>query len=186
MVRERKHQTGASNLASGRSDPSQQNNASVNNFSEKSTFTRAWAHTMIAPDEYKQKELAETKRSLKLSATWKPKSIYERDFETVHSASYTDLRNVKVHEGVKPKSLEEIAADNARTKNRQEAVDNMCRLVRGAYGTVATMLRTVSSIFYFFSAYYEVFTVCFFCIVVPQEAIGQRNLERIREVSEEK
>lgn len=147
MVRERKHQTGASNLASGRSDPSQQNNVSVNNSSEKSTFTRAWAHTMIAPDEYKQKELAETKRCLKLSATWKPKSIYERDFETVHSASYTDLRNVKVHEGVKPKSLEEIAADNARTKNRQEAVDNMCRLVRGAYGTVATMLRTVSSIF---------------------------------------
>lgn len=132
-------------MASARSDPSHQNNASVNNSSEKSMFTRAWAHTMIAPDEYKQKELAETKRSLKLSATWKPKAIYERDFETVHSASYTDLRNVKVHESVKPKSLEEIAADNARNKSRQEAVDNMCRLVRGAYGTVATMLRSVSS-----------------------------------------
>lgn len=143
MVRERKHQTGASNL-SARTE----NTATVVSANDsKSTFTRAWAHTMIAPDEYKRKALEETRRELKLSATWKPKEIYKRDYQTVHTESYTDFKDIKVEERFQPKSLEQIAAENARARKRQEAVDNMCHLVRNAYGTVATMLRTVSAYF---------------------------------------
>lgn len=144
MVRERKHHTGASNLASARSEHG--NGAlSVTSTDSKSTFTRAWAHTMISPDEYRHKALEETRRSLKLSATWKPKEIYQRDYNTVHTESFTDFKNVKIEHGPRQKSLEEIAKESQRAKQQQEAVDNMCHLVRGAYGTVATMLRTVSN-----------------------------------------
>jgi hypothetical protein len=97
---------------------------------------------MVSPDEYKHKALEETRRSLKLSATWKPKEIYQRDYNTVHTESFTDFKNVKIEHGPRQKSLEEIAKESQRAKQQQEAVDNMCHLVRGAYGTVATMLRT--------------------------------------------
>lgn len=140
MMRERKHHTGASNLTSARSG----NGHSVVSTDSKSTFTRAWADTMISPDEYKHKALEETRRRLKLSATWKPKKIYQRDYQTDHTESFTDFKIVKLKHGPRQKSLEEIANENHRKKQQQDAVDNMCHLVRGAYGTVATMLRTVS------------------------------------------
>lgn len=149
MVRERKPQTGATNLNSSRSEASLDHAPSIANNSKStaSTFTRSWAHTMISPDEYAKNNLEETRRTLKMTATWKPAEVYRRDFQTVHSSSYKEHQESNNNNHM-AKTTEEIAAENVQRKQREDAVDNMCKLVRTSYGTVASMLRSVKFLYY--------------------------------------
>jgi hypothetical protein len=148
MKRDRKPQTGATNLSARSTSNNSNDGNSVavsttqTSSTNNSTFTRSWAHTIISPEEYKHLAPEETSR-LKMTATWKPADVYKRDFLTVNKESYKEYKDYRPHKLI-PKTTEEIAEENLKHKAEVEAVDRMCQLVRTSYGTVATMLRSVS------------------------------------------
>lgn len=125
MVKERKAQTGATNLSarSGTSiSLSSQNSASTGK------LTREWAHTMIAPEDYKKKSEEPSANQLKLMATWKPVEMYKRDFSTTHKEDYRLHEDEPTHKMAAAKSTEQIAAENLEKRDQEAAVDTMCGL----------------------------------------------------------
>jgi hypothetical protein len=70
--------------------------------------------------------------------------VYKRDFETIHHESFKDPAEYPV-EDCRAKTTKEIAEEAIKKRGEVEAISNMCKLVRTSYGTVATMLRSVSS-----------------------------------------
>lgn len=155
MGRERKPQTGATNLsarsashnqlpavASAAGGADQQGDQSTADGSSKVALSLA--HKLIAPDLFKPtKKNDDDVKKLKVTATWTPATIYKRDFETIHSESFQNPKNFP-QEHHRTKSTKDIAEEAIKTRGEVEAIQNMCKLVRASYGTVATMLRSVS------------------------------------------
>lgn len=151
MGRERKVQTGSSNLSARMDNSTLSTTASsLNDFPDNSTskskyISRTLTSKLLAPDLHHEKKSEKTITGpAKETATWKPAKVYERDFVTVHNDTFSDPlhRFDPLHP---PKSTFEIAEEAVKKKEEKEAVDNLCKLVRTTYGTVATMLRSVST-----------------------------------------
>ncbi len=153
MGRERKPQTGATNLSARSVScshlPAVQSAGGVdvgdNSTTDSSSkVARSIAHKLLAPDLYKStKKNDDDMKKLKVTATWTPLNVYKRDFETIHRESFQNPSTFPV-EKHKQKSTKEIAEEAIKRRSEVEAINNMCKLVRTSYGTVATMLRSVS------------------------------------------
>lgn len=167
MGKERKPQTGATNLSarippplspSGQHPTQQQpqtqgendgHNQAVASSSSAELVNgvpkiqRGIAHKLLAPDLYKTANKETHYAKLKVTATWTPLGIYKRDFETTHADDYRDPNNVPTVEHHSKTTLD-IATEAIKEQDEVDAINNMCKLVRTSYGTVATMLRSVS------------------------------------------
>lgn len=121
MVKERKAQTGATNLTGGRGELTK-------------TMGRGSSTGVL-----------EAPKGMALTATWKPSKPPSRDFLTIHRETYQNPKEIKDMEPPAKTTLQ-IAEENMRKQSEQEAVDNLCKLVRTTHGTVGSMLRSVSCI----------------------------------------
>ncbi len=151
MGKERKPQTGATNLSARNQNAPppltlQQPKPSEEPSIEPTNIQRGLAHKLIAPDLYNTNvKEDDSYRKLKVTATWTPLNIYNRDFETTNSDDYRDPSMYPSSEHHSKTTLD-IATEAIKDREEVEAINNMCKLVRASYGTVATMLRSVSTI----------------------------------------
>lgn len=153
MGRERKNQLGTSNLSAriensslGSSSTIKTNDISTNNPPSPSSFTKvtkSLTRSLIAPDDYVDPNKKTKRVSVNKTATWKPAAIYERDFSTDHTSSFTDPKRY-VEPLAPAKSTYEIAEEQLQVKAQKGALDDLCKLIRTTYGTAATMMRSVS------------------------------------------
>eukprot|EP00981_Chlorochromonas_danica_P002272 scaffold440_cov277-Ochromonas_danica.AAC.6 len=166
MVKERKLQSGVSNLSSrlpltsptptpaAPSTPTttttttqqqqQQQQAQAIGSTDKSNFTRAWSHQLLAPEMYHSSDTMgdSDQRKKKLTATWKPSEVTKTDFTTTSHSSYINPKAVfQVDYCPKELSSDEIAAKNEEVRRQKEAVHALCQVVKSTHGTVAAMLR---------------------------------------------
>ncbi len=153
MGRERKPQTGATNLSARSVSCSQLpavqsaggGDVGDNSTDSSSKVAHSIAHKLLAPDLYNSsKKNDDGMKKLKVTATWTPLNVYKRGFETIHRESFQNPSTFPV-EKHKQKSTKEIAEEAIKRRSEVEAINNMCKLVRTSYGTVATMLRSVST-----------------------------------------
>lgn len=150
MGRERKNQLGTSNLSSRLENSSLGSGSTIktNELPSPSPaahtkLTKSLTRSLIAPDDYQESTKKEKGEYFNRTATWKPAPIYERDFKTDYSNSFNDPKHY-TEPLAPPKSTYEIAEEQLRVKAQRSALDNLCKLIRSTYGTVATMLRSVS------------------------------------------
>jgi hypothetical protein len=153
MVRERKPQTGATNLsarsASGKAllpvVPVAADTGG--NSTASKVAVRSVAHKLLAPDLYKSTHKTNSEfDDLKITATWTPNDVYKRDFHTVYNDSFVDPKEVDNQTGRHgTMSTLEIAKQTVKRRDEVDSINNMCKLVRASYGTVASMLRSVST-----------------------------------------
>jgi hypothetical protein len=140
MVKERKPQTGASNLNSSRLT-STKNGKPAN----ESNFVRTLSHRVIASEKHAKPNTTNKKeRTIKGAATWGPSEVYERDFTSTHHASYLNPIGI-ADDPHKFRSLttEQIATQNEENRIRRMAVENMVKIAKSTHGTMASMLRSV-------------------------------------------
>jgi hypothetical protein len=149
MGRERKVQTGSSNLSARMDNSTISTTASSlsdfpdSSLSKSKYVSKSLTSKLLAPDAHNHEKRSE--RSVgpaKETATWKPAKVYERDFLTVHKETFSDPGN-RFDPLHPPKSTFEIAEETLKKKEEKDAVDSLCKLVRTTYGTVASMLRSV-------------------------------------------
>ena len=139
MVKERKAQTGATNL-SARSEI-----LSTKKDTVPVAFTRSWTHKLISPDVYQPKDTDHSNdRKIENTATWLPLAIHRRDFNSTTSTSYSDPRTVPVKVR-KIRTTKEIEDDDARAAKQRESVEALSKLARKCYGTTGAMLKSVIS-----------------------------------------
>lgn len=150
MVKERKHQMGATNLsarAETTGPPPGTGQKPGILYATNSSFVRTWSHQLIAPEMYKPPDTGpKGDRRMKVTATWKPGEVANRDFTTTHKGTYRDPRTIqmKEHHDVELSS-EDIAALNAAKRERENAVTTICQVVKNTHGTVGSLLRSVSN-----------------------------------------
>ncbi len=139
MVKERKAQTGATNL-SARSDTNQNEKSNAG----PSKFFRSWTHKLVSPDEYHARDPNLDKvREISNTATWLPLKIHSRDFNSTSSASFRDPRTIPVKQK-KVRTIQEIEEDDKRLADQRESVTSLCKLATRAYGTTAAMMKSAS------------------------------------------
>lgn len=144
-MKERKAQMGCSNL-SARSEGKGETLAPGSNttVSGVPAFYRSWTHKLVSPDEYIMKDPNLTNaRTIKLTATWLPKDVAERSFDTVHSSSYINPKDMPVRQRV-THTIKEIDELNENREVQRKSVDNLCRVARKMYGTSQAMMKKVS------------------------------------------
>jgi hypothetical protein len=133
MVKERKIQTGASNLSAR------------GPMSSPEKLATSLTHKLICPDEFPSSIGDPSKaRIIKDSATWRPAAIYSRKFESVAQASFKDPSTLKppptlTHQ----KSSDEIFAERERSDAAEGGLIQFVEFVKSRYGTTASMLRKV-------------------------------------------
>lgn len=192
MGRERKNQLGTSNLSARLDNSTLGSNSSTiltNDFGAPSpaptgSYVKTLTRSLLAPDSFQAATKTEKSEKKKETATWKPAKIYERDFGTVHNESFTDPVNRRNPHLPTPKSTYEIAKEQIELREEKDAVDNLCKLIRTSYGTVASMLRSVS-IFIPFPLFS--FKLMFFVsLLVQQEEYGQLHSLRVQRIHQAK
>ena len=132
MGKERKLQTGASNLSA----------RGLGNSPEK--LATSLTHKLICPDEFPVAAGDHSKtRVIKDSATWRPAAIFDRKFESVSSASYKNPATQSLPKQLLQRTSAEIFAER---KDEEEAVSGLItfvEFVKSRYGTTASMLKKV-------------------------------------------
>jgi len=124
MVKERRAQTGATNLsAKGESSRSQSRGVSTGNLMN----TNGSASLSTSS----------------LTATWKPANVPARDFLTIHKETFQNPKEYKDSLPL-PRTTLQIAEEKLKLQKELEAIDSLCKVVRTTHGTVGSMLRSVS------------------------------------------
>lgn len=144
MVKERKLQTGSSNLsARGSCDMSMSKTMPGSN---KKLFQKSYTHKLICPDEYPPAVRSGTHdRHIEKSAIWRPADLYRRDFQTIHRASFLDPQKQKPPtEMAAEKSLAEIDGANRLREKQVTALEQLVLFTKEHYGTSAAMMKRVS------------------------------------------
>ena len=136
MVKERKPQTGSTNLDSSRYYELP--------ITSQDTLTRSITHKIIVPDppaplpyEYKRRL-----REVPKLATWKAANPLKSDFNTTHETSYTDPASRAVEPGFES-SFSSLKAEEMRHLAQNAAIDKLNRVAKNRFGSISNLFKAV-------------------------------------------
>lgn len=146
MVKERKLIVGTTNMTSTILEKN------ISNTGEKKpkNFYRSWSHKLISPDEYvSTNNKSDRVRNIENLATWRKGDVYKREFATISKESYIHPNDMDSKEYFHERSYEEVQADHQHKLRQKNALETFCALTKLRYGTTASMLKSVSVLFFY-------------------------------------
>jgi len=136
MVKERKPQTGSTNLDSSRYYELP--------ITSQDSLTRSVTHKIIVPDPpvplpYEARRRI---REVPQVATWKAGNPLKKDFKTTHETSYTDPAS-RIDEPGFESSFSSLKAEEMRHLAQNSAIDKLNRVAKHRFGSCSNLFKAV-------------------------------------------